>query len=90
MVPFLAFDREIRSLISTTNAVESLNARLRRAVNASGHFPHRDDSAGEFAYEPAACGARAARWEVRVRPRGTPANQASSRVRLTAVAVRTC
>src|SRR5882724_5378642 len=39
MVPFLSFDREIRSLISTTNAVESLNARLRRAANASGHFP---------------------------------------------------
>lgn len=39
MVPFLSFDKEIRSLISTTNAVESLNARLRRAANASGHFP---------------------------------------------------
>ena len=39
LTPFLQFDREIRSLISTTNAVESLNARLRRAVNASGHFP---------------------------------------------------
>ena len=39
MVPFLSFDNEIRSLISTTNAVESLNARLRRAANASGHFP---------------------------------------------------
>jgi putative transposase len=37
--PFLSFDREIRVVISTTNAVESLNARLRRAVNASGHFP---------------------------------------------------
>ncbi len=39
MVPVLGFDPEIRTLISTTNAVESLNARLRRAVNASGHFP---------------------------------------------------
>lgn len=39
MVPFLSFDKDIRSLISTTNAVESLNARLRRAANASGHFP---------------------------------------------------
>jgi putative transposase len=38
-VPFLSFDREIRSLLTTTNAVESLNARLRRAVKASGHFP---------------------------------------------------
>jgi putative transposase len=39
MVPFLSFDPQIRKLISTTNAVESLNARLRRATNASGHFP---------------------------------------------------
>jgi len=39
VVPFLCFDREIRSLLTTTNAVESLNARLRRAVKASGHFP---------------------------------------------------
>jgi putative transposase len=39
LVPFLSLDREIRVVISTTNAVESLNARLRRAVNASGHLP---------------------------------------------------
>jgi transposase-like protein len=39
MVPFLAFDVEIRRIVCTTNAIESLNARLRRAVNARGHFP---------------------------------------------------
>jgi putative transposase len=38
-VPFLRFDREIRAVICTTNAIESINARLRRAVNARGHFP---------------------------------------------------
>jgi len=38
-VPFLAFDAEIRTVISTTNAIESVNARIRRAVNARGHFP---------------------------------------------------
>ena len=39
-MPFLAFDREKRSGRScTTNAIESINARLRRAVNARGHFP---------------------------------------------------
>jgi putative transposase len=37
--PFLAFDREIRSIITTTNAIESLNARFRRSVKARGHFP---------------------------------------------------
>jgi putative transposase len=39
-VPFLSFDREIRTVICTTNAIESINARLRRAVNARGHFPN--------------------------------------------------
>jgi transposase-like protein len=39
-VPFLRFDREIRTVICTTNAIESINARLRRAVNARGHFPN--------------------------------------------------
>ncbi len=38
-VPFLAFHREIRTVICTTNAIESLNSRYRRAVNARGHFP---------------------------------------------------
>ena len=38
-VPFLAFDPEIRTIICTTNAIESLNARFRRAVKARGHFP---------------------------------------------------
>jgi putative transposase len=38
-VPFLSFDPEIRTVIYTTNAIESLNARFRRAVKARGHFP---------------------------------------------------
>jgi putative transposase len=38
-VPFLQFDNEIRTIICTTNAIESINARLRRAVRARGHFP---------------------------------------------------
>jgi putative transposase len=37
--PFLAFDTQIRTLITTTNAIESLNARFRRSVKARGHFP---------------------------------------------------
>ncbi len=39
-VPFLAFDAEIRRVICTTNAIESVNARIRRAVKARGHFPN--------------------------------------------------
>ncbi len=38
-VPFLAFPPELRKLVYTTNAVESLNARFRRAVRHRGHFP---------------------------------------------------
>lgn len=38
-VPFLAFDQKIRTMICTTNAVVSINAWIRRAVNACGHFP---------------------------------------------------
>jgi transposase-like protein len=38
-VPFLAFDRDIREVIYTTNAIESVNARIRKAVKARGHFP---------------------------------------------------
>jgi transposase-like protein len=38
-VPFLAFDAEIRTVIYTTNSIESVNARIRRAVRARGHFP---------------------------------------------------
>src|SRR6266545_3133565 len=39
-VPFLAFDAEIRTVIATTNAIESLNARFRRSVKARGNFPN--------------------------------------------------
>ncbi|MCE7003583.1 IS256 family transposase [Kibdelosporangium philippinense] len=39
-VPFLQFDTQIRTIICTTNAIESINARIRRAVNARGHFPN--------------------------------------------------
>jgi putative transposase len=38
-VPFLRFDQDIRTIVCTTNAIESINARIRRAVNARGHFP---------------------------------------------------
>ena len=32
-------DTEIRTVIYTTNAIESINARIRKAVRARGHFP---------------------------------------------------
>ncbi len=39
VVPFYAFPGEVRRILYTTNAIEALNAKLRRAVRARGHFP---------------------------------------------------
>jgi putative transposase len=41
-IPFGDYDLEIRTVICSTNAIESLNARYRRAVKARGHFPNCD------------------------------------------------
>jgi putative transposase len=38
-IPFLDYNLEIRKVLCSTNAIESLNARYRRAVKARGHFP---------------------------------------------------
>jgi len=39
-VPFLDFPIELRTIVYTTNAIESLNARFRKAVRHRGHFPN--------------------------------------------------
>ena len=39
VVPFYAFPAEVRRIVYTTNAIEALHAKLRRAVRARGHFP---------------------------------------------------
>jgi putative transposase len=39
VIPFYAFPNEVRRIVYTTNAIEALNAKLRRAVRARGHFP---------------------------------------------------
>src|SRR4051794_5001556 len=44
VVPFYAFHADVRRILYTTNAIEALNAKLRRAVRARGHFP-TDDAA---------------------------------------------
>jgi putative transposase len=44
VIPFFAFPGDVRRIIYTTNAIEALNAKLRRAVRTRGHFPN-DDSA---------------------------------------------
>ena len=39
VIPFYAFPDDVRRIIYTTNAIEFLNAKLRRAVRTRGHFP---------------------------------------------------
>lgn len=47
--PFFAFPLEIRRLIYTTNAIESLNAQLRKIIKSKGHFPS-DEAATKLLY----------------------------------------
>jgi len=39
VIPFFAYPLEVRRMIYTTNAIESLNSTIRRSVRARGHFP---------------------------------------------------
>ena len=39
VIPFFAFPPEVRRVIYTTNALESVNARLRKIIKTRGHFP---------------------------------------------------
>lgn len=70
-VPFLAFDPEIRRVICSTNAIESVNARIRRAVKARGHFPN-EQAALKCVYmavmslDPTGTGRK--RWMMRWKP----------------------
>ena len=47
VIPFFAFPPEIRRVIYTTNAIESVNARLRKIIKTRGHFP-TDDAANKL------------------------------------------
>jgi putative transposase len=39
VIPFFAFPADVRRIIYTTNAIEALHAKLRRAIRTRGHFP---------------------------------------------------
>ncbi len=49
VIPFFAFPNEVRRIVYTTNAIEALNSKLRRAVRARGHFPS-DEAATKLLY----------------------------------------
>jgi len=42
VIPFFAFPPAVRRVIYTTNAIESINARLRKIIKTRGHFPSDD------------------------------------------------
>jgi len=47
VIPFFAFPPAVRRVIYTTNAIESINARLRKIIKTRGHFPS-DDAANKL------------------------------------------
>ncbi|MCP4309154.1 MAG: IS256 family transposase, partial [bacterium] len=49
IIPFFAFPESVRRIIYTTNAIEALNSKLRRAVRTRGHFPS-DEAAAKLLY----------------------------------------
>ena len=49
VVPLYAFAAEVRRIVFTTDAIEALNAKLRRAVRVRGHFP-RDEAATKLLF----------------------------------------
>jgi putative transposase len=49
VIPFFAFPEGVRRIIYTTNAIEALNSKVRRAVRTRGHFPG-DDAAMKMLY----------------------------------------
>lgn len=49
VIPFFAFPEAVRRIVYTTNAIEALNSKLRRAVRARGHFPN-DEAATKLLY----------------------------------------
>jgi putative transposase len=45
VIPFFAFAPDLRKILYTTNAIESLNAQVRKAVRVRGHFPSEEAAA---------------------------------------------
>ena len=40
VIPFFAFPPEVRRVVYTTNALESVHAQLRKIIKIRGHFPN--------------------------------------------------
>lgn len=72
-IPFLAFPPELRRIIYTTNAIESLNFQLRKIIKNRGHFPN-DDAAVKLLWL-AIRDIEDKRAHARAKEKGLPANQ---------------
>ncbi|MDN5764126.1 MAG: IS256 family transposase [Microlunatus sp.] len=84
-VPFLAFPPEVRKIIYTTNAIESLNYQLRKIIKNRGHFPN-DDAVVKLLWL-AIRDIEDKRARARAKERGTPANKRKAPPRLVEGAV---
>ena len=49
VIPFFAYPQEVRKIIYTTNAIESLNMQIRKVIKNRGHFPN-DEAATKLIY----------------------------------------
>ena len=47
MIPFFTFPPQVRRVIYTTNALESVNAQVRKIIKTRGHFPS-DEAASKL------------------------------------------
>ncbi len=78
--PFLAFPPELRRVIYTTNAIESLNYQLRKTTKNRGHFPN--DTAAVKPLWLAICNIEDKRAKDREKERGLPTGRRKASGRL--------
>ena len=83
--PFLAFPPEVRKIIYTTNAIESLNYQLRKIIKNRGHFPN-DEAVVKLLWL-AIRDIEDKRARARAKERGTPSNKRKAPPRLVEGAV---
>ncbi|WP_443218453.1 IS256 family transposase [Rathayibacter sp. YIM 133350] len=86
-IPFLAFPPELRRVIYTTNAIESLNYQLRKVTKSRGHFPN--DAAAIKLLWLAICDIEDKRARARQKERGLPSDKRKAEPRLVEGAITT-
>jgi len=64
VIPFLDYPPKVRRLIYTTNAIEALNSKIRRAVHTRGDF-QSDEATAKLIY--LALSATSTKWKRSVR-----------------------